>query len=65
MKVYEKTRTRTWEVRLNDKSFTVERFENFDTNFSSWEVFDFKGRKVQSSETENEILKHLKLKLDE
>jgi hypothetical protein len=38
---------------------------HFDTNFSSWEVFDFKGRKVQSSETENEILKHLKLKLDE
>jgi hypothetical protein len=26
MKVYEKTRTRTWEVRLNDKTFTVADF---------------------------------------
>ena len=53
MKVYEKTRTRTWEVRLNDKSFTVERFENFDTNFSSWEGFDFKGRFVHLQMVDN------------
>lgn len=65
MKVYEKTRTRTWEVVLNDKRYVVEQFENFDTDYTLWEVFDHKQRKIQNIELENEILKVLKLRLDD
>ena len=65
MKVYEKTRTRTWEVVLNEKRYVVEHFENFDTDYTLWEVFDHKQRKIQNAELENEILKVIKLRVDD
>lgn len=65
MKVYEKTRTRTWEVVLNERRYNVEHFQNFDTDYQIWEVFDHKQRKIQNTELENEILKVLKLRLDD
>jgi hypothetical protein len=65
MKVYEKTKTRTWEVVIENKKYIVERFENLQTDFSIWEVFDHRERKVQNTELENEVIKVVKLKLDE
>jgi hypothetical protein len=43
----------------------VEHFQNFQTDYNIWEVFDHKERKVQNMELENEILKVLKLRLDD
>jgi hypothetical protein len=65
MKVYEKTKTRTWEVVIENKKYFVERFENLQTDYSIWEVFDHRERKIQNTELENEVIKVIKLKLDE
>jgi hypothetical protein len=50
---------------LNEHRYNVEHFQNFDTDYQLWEVFDHKQRKVQNTELENEILKVLKLRLDD
>ena len=65
MKVYDQLRTRSWQVIHNEKTYVVEHFENFQTDYSNWEVFDHKERKVHNPELENEILKTIKLRINE
>jgi hypothetical protein len=65
MKVYEKTKSRSWEVILSERRYTVEHFENLETDYEIWEVFDHKQRKIQNAEIENEVLKVLKLRIND
>jgi hypothetical protein len=65
MKVYEKTKSRSWEVILSERRYTVEHFENLETDYQIWEVFDHKQRKIQNAEIENEVLKVLKLRIND
>lgn len=65
MKVFEKTRSRAWEVIHNDRRYIVEHFENVETDYQIWEVFDHKQRKIQNAEIENEVLKVLKLRIND
>lgn len=65
MKVFEKTRSRAWEVIYNDRRYIVEHFENVETDYQIWEVFDHKQRKIQNAEIENEVLKVLKLRIND
>jgi hypothetical protein len=65
MKVYEKTKSRSWEVILSERRYIVEHFENLETDYEIWEVFDHKQRKIQNAEIENEVLKVLKLRIND